>query len=89
MPITGVVADLLDRRKVMLLSDVLRMFLVLCFLFVLIDPSQLYWIIYLVLSLMWAFNSFFDPCREGLIPLVVKKKELVTANALESLTWMV
>lgn len=88
MPFTGVIADILDRRKVMLTSDVLRMFTALCFLFVLIDPTRLYWILYIILVIMWSFNSFFDPCREGLIPLVVPKEELVTANVLESLTWM-
>jgi MFS family permease len=88
MPITGVVADMFDRRKVMLISDLSRIFVSLCFLFVLINPQQLYYILYIVLVIMWSLNSFFDPCREGLIPLIVPKEELVAANALESLTWM-
>ncbi|KAL0490231.1 yfiS [Acrasis kona] len=88
MPISGVVADVFDRRKVMLFSDVSRMFLVLCFLITTIDPHRFYWLIYVVTSLIWSFNSFFDPCREGLVPLIVRKEDLLTANALESLTWM-
>jgi MFS family permease len=88
MPITGVLADVLDRRKVMLASDVMRMLIVLLFNITLFDEKRLYWLLYVVETCMWALNSFFDPCREGLVPLVVKKNELVTANALGSVTWM-
>jgi MFS family permease len=87
MPLTGVVADTYDRRKVMILSDTLRVFVVLSFMYVLFVP-RLHWPLYLLLALQMAFNSFFDPCREAIIPLAVKRRELLQASALDGFTWM-
>jgi MFS family permease len=71
MPLTGVVADTYDRRKVMIISDILRVFVVISFMYVLFVP-RLHWPLYLLLALQMAFNSFFDPCREAIIPLAVR-----------------
>lgn len=66
MPFTGVIADMVDRRKVMLISDVLRMLIVLLFNIVLLDERKLYWILYVVETIMWVLNSFFDPVSVNL-----------------------
>ncbi|KAL0477360.1 10 TM domain-containing transmembrane protein yfiS [Acrasis kona] len=88
LPVTGPLSDVFDRRKIMLASDVLRAIFVLGYLFVLIDVHKYYWGIYIVCGINWSFNSFFDPSREGLVPVTIPKHLLVTSNALEALTWL-
>jgi MFS family permease len=61
MPLTGVLADVLDRRKVMLCSDLMRMVIVLLFSISLLDEKQYYYVIYIIEVIMWSLNSFFDP----------------------------
>jgi MFS family permease len=80
-PFAGVIADIFDRRKVMFISDLLRVFIVLGFAIVFIDIQQLFWLIYVLVGLMMFCNAFFNPCREGLVPIVVPKDEILTANA--------
>lgn len=86
-PIAGVVADRFDRRKVMIATDLARMVIVLGFLFV-DGPSKL-WLLYALAGMQASLVAFFEPARQALVPSVAKKNELVTANALSSVTWSV
>ena len=89
MPITGMVADLFDRRKILLISDVARGFIVTTFLVVyFVGVDSLQWLVYLTVILQYSFSAFFEPSREALVPLVVPKKDLPIANALDSLCWL-
>jgi len=88
VPFSGVTADLFDQRYIMLASDLLRALLVP--LFLLVSWFNLsYFILYGVLAAIWAVNAFFDPCKDSLVPVVVKdKSDILVAKSLDSLTWM-
>jgi MFS family permease len=84
-PVAGVVADRFDRRKVLILSDVLRAGIVLCIL--LVDRPERLWLLYLLTILQFCVSAFFEPARAALVPALVGKDELLTANTLSSITW--
>lgn len=84
-PVAGVVADRFDRRKVLIVSDLLRAGIVLGFLWV--DRPERLWLLYLLTVLQFSVSSFFEPARAALVPALVEEDELLTANTLASITW--
>ena len=84
-PVAGVVADRFDRRKVLILSDVLRAGIVLCFL--LVDRPERLWLLYVLTVLQFSVSTFFEPARAALVPALVENEELLKANTLASITW--
>jgi MFS family permease len=83
--VAGVVADRFDRRKILILSDVLRAAIVLGFLWV--DRPERLWLLYGLTILQFSVSSFFEPARAALTPALVATDELLTANTLASVTW--
>lgn len=78
-PIAGVFVDRFDRRKVMIISDVLRGGLTLCLLTVR-DSSQV-WVVYLAGFLISCIAQFFSSARGAVLPLVVSDpKDWLAAN---------
>ncbi|MBC8285699.1 MAG: MFS transporter [Nitrospinae bacterium] len=86
-PIAGVVVDRIDRKTVMIASDLLRFVVVLGFLF--IEDQSTLWFIYALVILEISLSGFFEPARSAIIPSLVPKEHLVTANALSGSTWSV
>ena len=86
-PIAGVLADRLDRRKLMIGADLVRAALVLGFLFVR-DAEDL-WLLYVLAAAQIAVSAAFTPARDAVLPLITRKGELLTANALLAATWSV
>lgn len=84
-PFAGVLADRYDRRKILILTDILRALTVLAFLLVR-SPSQV-WLFYLLTVLQFSLSALFEPARSAVLANVVPADELVKANALDSLTW--
>ncbi|HSE19405.1 MAG TPA: MFS transporter [Pyrinomonadaceae bacterium] len=84
-PISGVIADRFSRQRIMIVSDILRAFVVLGFLFVR-RPDQL-WIIYVLTVFQLGLSTFFEPAKTAAIPSIVEDRELVAANAISSVTW--
>jgi MFS family permease len=84
-PIAGVIADRFDRRKVLIVSDVLRAAIVLGFLVV--DRPERLWLLYVLTVLQFSVSAFFEPARAALVPALVEANELLTANTLSSITW--
>jgi DHA3 family macrolide efflux protein-like MFS transporter len=78
--IAGVFVDRLDRKLVMIVSDILRGLAVLALLFVQ-RADQLY-ILYIVGFVMATVGLFFNPARNAVIPNIVSGEILLTANAL-------
>jgi DHA3 family macrolide efflux protein-like MFS transporter len=76
----GAVSDRVDRKTVMIVSDVLRGLLVLPVL-VVDNPARL-WIIYLGSIGMEIISVFFYPARNAVIPNIIGPGQLMTANAL-------
>ena len=84
-PVAGVVADRFDRRKVLILSDLLRAGIVLGFLWV--DRPERLWLLYVLTVLQFSVSTFFEPARAALVPALVENDELLKANTLSSVTW--
>jgi MFS family permease len=83
--LSGVVADRFSRRSIMIVSDLLRAVVVLGFLFV--RRADQLWIIYLLTVLQLGLSTFFEPAKTAVIPSIVSDRELVSANAISSVTW--
>jgi MFS family permease len=86
-PVAGVVADYFNRKRVLIICDIARATIVLGFLLVR-DPEQV-WLLYVLTAVQLAVSGFFYPARTALLPDLVSKSELGTANALSSSTWSV
>ncbi|HJQ23357.1 MAG TPA: MFS transporter [Blastocatellia bacterium] len=86
-PLAGVVADRFNRKAIMLWADVLRGLLVFGFLFV--ERRDQVWIVYVLAALEIILSSFFEPAESAALPMIVKRDELIAANALGGATWSV
>jgi MFS family permease len=84
-PLAGVVVDRVDRRRLMIATDVARGCLILVLL--LIHRRDQVWIAYVVMAFTVGAQAFFEPARTATIPNVTAPDELLTANALSSATW--
>ncbi|MCS7283592.1 MAG: MFS transporter [Anaerolineae bacterium] len=76
----GVIADRLDRRWVMIASDLLRALLVLAAL--LVRTSGDLWILYLAAAGLAMVGAFFYPARNASIPNIVPENLLLAANGM-------
>ena len=84
-PISGVIADRFSRRRIMIVSDLLRAVVVLGFLFV--RRADQLWLIYVLTVFQLGLSTFFEPAKTAAIPSIVEDRELVAANAISSVTW--
>lgn len=83
----GVAADRMDRRKVMLGSDLLSIALMGCFFaLVLVNPSPPSWTLLVTGFLLSGLAAFFDPARAAAIPALVPPDKLIEANGLGATT---
>jgi MFS family permease len=86
-PFAGVMLDRFDRRRFLIASDVIRVFIVLGYLLA-SSPGRL-WIIYVFTVLQFAVSAFFEPGRNALLPSLLESDTLVQANMLGGVTWSV
>jgi MFS family permease len=75
--VAGVFVDMFDRRQILVWSNFLRAGL---YLLLLIFPDQLL-VIYIVTALVATLTTFFGPAEAAMIPAVVKREQLLTANS--------
>jgi len=71
--------------KILITSDILRIFVVLGFL--LVKTEQDLWLLYALALLQLSVSAFFEPTRAALMPGIVAREDLITANALDGTTW--
>jgi MFS family permease len=87
-PLAGVVADRMDRRALMAITNVVRA--VAMALFLIISPSWQVQIIliatYLVTVIFGTAGQFFAPAQGATIPDLVPRSQLISANAMFNLT---
>jgi MFS family permease len=88
-PIAGVIVERADKRTVMAISNGLRSLAVLAFLA--LDP---HWepvatltALYVITFFFGAVGQFFGPAQAAAIPVIVRPRELLGANALFNLTF--
>ena len=85
-PIAGAWVDRLNKRNVMVISDLLRGVLVLAIpLFIMLHQILL---VYLAVFLVFSLSRFFIPSRMAIIPDIVSKDKLLVANTLADTTHM-
>lgn len=83
-PVAGVFVDRWDRRRTMLVSDLVRAALVLFCL--LVREAHEIWIYWVVGFLVSVVGVFALPAKNAVIPLLVEEGELLSANALSQTT---
>ncbi|TAK34264.1 MAG: MFS transporter [Chloroflexota bacterium] len=81
----GVFVDRVKKKMVLTSTNFLRALLVL--LYIVVEPA--FALIYLLNLIFSTVGQFFSPAEAATIPLVVKKKQLVTANGLFNITFTV
>jgi dTMP kinase len=74
-PIAGVIADRFDRKKVMVLGDILR-----AGLFISIPIVGNYFWLYIATVLVECVTLFWSPAKEATVPNLVPKNKLENAN---------
>ena len=84
-PLAGVVADRFNRKKILIASDLLRAAVVLNFLFIRTETDI--WLLYVITILQLSISAFFEPTRAAVMPSLVVRQDLITANALDGVTW--
>lgn len=67
-PFAGVLADRIDRKKMLYITHFIRMGIVSCMPFITIE-----WQIYVLVFLLNIFNAFFTPTYKSIIPQIVDK----------------
>jgi MFS family permease len=83
-PIAGVLLDRLDRRQVMIASDVTRAVIALGF--ILCIGQQRPWLLYLLSAALMFASPFFTAGRNSILPGIATPDELHTANAMTQTT---
>jgi MFS family permease len=84
-PVAGVLADRIDRRRLMVGADLARA--VVCLGFLLIRTDSLVWLAFVLLAVMASFSAAFEPASLAALPNLVEEEDLVTANALSGSLW--
>jgi dTMP kinase len=74
-PIAGVIADRLDRRKLMVTADILR-----AALYISIPIVHTYFWLYTAMILVECLTLFWSPAKEATVPNLVGKEKLESAN---------
>jgi MFS family permease len=86
-PIAGVLLDRMDRRRIMILSDLVRCVIAACFILILVHHQS--WLLYLLSGLLTFASPFFTAGRSAILPRIASPAELHTANALTQTTaWL-
>ena len=86
-PIAGICADRYNRKHILIITDIVRAFILFGFLF--IRDEKDVWLLYTLTTLLFAVSGFFSPARSAILPDVTSPRELGTANTLSAATWSV
>ena len=83
-PLAGVLLDRLDRKRVMIASDLVRA--VVALLFILTVRQTDTWLLYVLSGLLMFASPFFTSGRSSILPAIATRDELHTANSLTQTT---
>ena len=84
-PVSGVLADRYNRRRILIIGDIVQGITVFGFMFVR-EPGDI-WLLYTLSAIQMAISSVFFTSRRAMLPDVVPRRALGVANALGSATW--
>ena len=83
-PLAGVVLDRLDRKRIMIISDLIRAVVALGFILAISRKDS--WLLYILSALLMFASPFFTSGRSAILPTIASKDELHTANSLTQTT---
>jgi MFS family permease len=83
-PIAGVVLDRLDRKRIMIASDLIRGVVAIGFIFAI--PGSNTSLLYLLSALLMFASPFFTSGRASILPTIASAEELHTANSVTQTT---
>ncbi len=83
-PFAGIVLDRLNRKWVMLSSDLIRAVVAALFILTVHRPDT--WLLYFLSALLMAASPFFTAGRAAILPSIATPEELHTANSLTQTT---
>jgi MFS family permease len=83
-PVAGVLLDRMDRKHVMIASDLVRAVVALGFLLCL--DGRRTWLLYVLSALLMFASPFFSSGRAAILPTIAGKDDLHTANSLTQTT---
>jgi MFS family permease len=83
-PIAGVLLDRMDRKRIMIISDLVRA--VVAVIFILGIPLGRTWLLYVLSGILMFASPFFSSGRSSILPTIATKHELHSANSLTQLT---
>ncbi|MEL7835035.1 MFS transporter [Fodinibius sp. Rm-B-1B1-1] len=86
-PFAGYITDRFNRRRLMMLCDLVRGAIVLGLL--LVVSYETLWLAYVLTALQMMFSAIFEPAKTSSIPNVTTEKELVDANVLSAASWSI
>lgn len=84
-PLAGILADRLDRRRLLVASNAARSVVALGFL--LARDADTLWIALACVALLSTGAAFFEPTSSAALPNLVEKADLPSANALIGAAW--
>ncbi len=82
--VAGAYVDRWNRKRVMIMSDLLRTSFVL--LFLMVTTPNLMWLLYVVAFIQAALSTFFNPAKSAFVPRIVSKEQLLVANSVSQMT---
>ncbi len=83
-PLAGVLLDRMDRKRIMIASDLVRAVLAAGFILTVRYPAP--WLLYLFSGLLMFASPFFTSGRASILPTIASKQELHAANSLTQTT---
>jgi len=86
-PLAGVVLDRMDRKRVMMSSDLIRAIMALGFILTLDHKNTS--LLYVFSALLMLASPFFTSGRSSILPVIANREEIHTANSVSQTTgWM-
>lgn len=79
----GVIVDRYDRKKIMIVTELLRAVLIALIPFLV--TRNIVWL-YVIVALTSAIAQFYDPAHESVLPEVASEEELAAANSLMAIS---
>lgn len=79
----GVMSDRYDRRRVMLLADVVRAALLMVLGMLAVSGLLALWQMVVIVAIYGGAQAFFDPASDAILPDLLQAEQLGEANALE------
>jgi MFS family permease len=87
--ISGVVADAVDRRRLMLVTNVLLTVIAVALAIATLRGLQILWPIYLLTALSSAVGVFDGPARQSLVPTLLPARDFPNAISLNTIMFQV